>query len=164
MILSGVEVGYCPTCLGLWFEKNELDWAKEERDRNLRWLDVELWKEKEKFRIFNGLRLCPGCRLPLYEVYYGDSGIVVDVCNVCEGIWLDRGEFKKIINWLKQKADYKILNNYLKVLLEETAEILVGPKAIREEVEDFLTVLKLLRYKFVAQYPAVAEMISSLPR
>jgi len=164
IIFYTTEVDYCPKCLGLWFEKDELRLAKDERDRELRWLDVDLWKEKEKFKIAYGIRLCPNCRLPLYEVYYGDSGVIVDVCNLCEGVWLDRGEFKIIIAWLKQKADYRVLNNYLKVLLEETAEVFVGPEGIREEMLDFLTVIKLLNYKLIAQHPAIKEIISFLPK
>ena len=30
-LLAGVEVDYCPSCYGLWFEENELQWAKDEK-------------------------------------------------------------------------------------------------------------------------------------
>ena len=95
-ILCNVEVDYCPQCFGLWFEEEELRWAKDFKDRNLKWLDIDLWREPEKFSISPLQKLCPACRLPLYETQYGDSKIKVDVCNICRGIWLDRGEFKKI--------------------------------------------------------------------
>src|SRR3972149_8792448 len=90
-IFYGVEIDYCPTCLGVWFEEEELRWAKDEKDRNLRWLDIDIWKDDEKFKISPNQRLCPSCRMPLYQVGYGESGIFVDVCNLCRGIWLDRG-------------------------------------------------------------------------
>ena len=32
-ILYNVEVDYCPRCLGLWFEEEELRWAKDFKDR-----------------------------------------------------------------------------------------------------------------------------------
>lgn len=163
-ILSGVEVDYCPQCLGLWFEKDELRLAKDEKDRSLRWLDIDLWKDDTKFKISPGIRLCPYCRLPLYEVYYGDSQIIVDVCNLCQGIWLDRGEFKKIIKYLKEKADYKILNDYLKSLTEEFWEIFIGSEILREEILDFLTILKLLNYKFTVQHPIISKIIFQLPK
>ena len=181
-ILYNVEVDYCSKCLGLWFEEEELRWAKDEKDRNLRWLDIDLWKDKRKFKINRGIRLCPSCRLPLYEVYYpdslnrgsstpalaagrdGDSKIIVDLCNLCHGIWLDRGEFKKIIEYLKKEADWEVLNHYAKDLVEEFWEVFTGPEALREEILDFLTILKLLNYKFVVQHPILTKLISNLPR
>ena len=163
-VLYGVEINFCPKCLGLWFEEEELRWAKDVKDRNLRWLDIDLWKDEEKFEISLGQKLCPACRLPFYETEYGDSGIKVDVCNICKGIWLDRGEFKKIIQYLKKKADKEILNNYLKNLREEFWEIFIGPETFKEEVDDFLIILKLLNYKFAVQHPNIAKIISNLPK
>ena len=164
MILCNVEVDYCPKCLGLWFEEEELRWAKDEKDESLKWLDIDLWKNKKKFKISYGIRLCPSCRLPLYEIYYGDSGVIVDVCNLCHGVWLDRAEFKKIIDWLKEKADYETLNNYAKNLFEELIEVFIGPETLREEILDFLAILKLLNYKFAVKYPTISEIIVKLPR
>lgn len=164
MVLCNVEVDYCPKCFGLWFEEEELRLAKDEKDKNLQWLDIDLWKDETKFKISYGIRICPSCRVPLYEVYYGKSGIIVDVCNLCHGIWLDRGEFTKIINWLKEKADYEILHNYAKNLFEEFAEIFIGPETLREEILDFLAILKLLNYKFTAQHPVISKIISQLPK
>lgn len=147
-IFYNIEVDYCPQCLGTFFEQEELRWAKDAKDKNLQWLDIDLWKDKNLFKISYGIRLCPNCRLPLYEVYYGNSQIIVDVCNLCQSIWLDRGEFKKIIEYLKEKANYEILHHYFKNLREEFWEIFTGPESLREEIFDFLTVLKLLNYKF----------------
>jgi len=163
-ILHNVSVDYCPKCLGLWFDEDELRQAKDKKDKDLQWLDIDLWKDKEKFKVVYGIRLCPKCRVPLYEMYYGDSGIIVDVCNLCHGIWLDRAEFKKIVDWLEKKADYEIMHNYAKNLLQEAAEIFIGPETLREEILDFLSVLKLLKYKFSSKYPRVTETITLLPK
>ena len=178
-IFHNTGVDYCPQCLGIFFEEDELRQAKDDRDRGLRWLDIDLWKDKNKFKVAFGIRLCPACRLPLYEVYYSDtrvatkgedgrsssiSGVVVDVCNVCHGIWLDRGEFKKIVGYLKKEAEYEILNDYLKTLAEEFWEIFTGPENLREEVLDFLSVFKIINYKFLVQYPHLSNIILNLPR
>jgi Zn-finger nucleic acid-binding protein len=158
-IICNVEVDYCPKCYGLWFEEDELRWAKDEKDKNLKWLDIDLWKDEKKFKISYGIRTCPSCRVPLYEVYYGDSKVIVDICNICHGVWLDRAEFKKIINWLKEKADYEILNNYAKNLFLEAIEVFSGPETIREELVDVITVLKLLNYKLAAQNPSLVDIV-----
>lgn len=177
-IFHNTGVDYCPQCLGIFFEEDELRQAKDERDRDLRWVDVDLWKDKNKFRINYGIRACPSCRLPLYEVYYifggaknvsssayyGDSGVVVDICNVCHGTWLDRGEFKKIVEYLKEQAEYEVLNDYLRVLSQEFWEIFTGPESLKEEALDFLTIFKIINYKLLVQYPHLFNAISNLPR
>lgn len=163
-IFCGTEVDYCPKCLGLWFDRDELRQAKDEKDKNLNWLDIDLWQDKGKFRISEGEKLCPKCAMPLYEVNYGDSKVKVDLCNLCFGIWLERGEFRKIINYLRKRGKYEISQNYFKNLVEEASEVFSGPETFREELADFLTVLKLLTYKFASQHPIISKIISMLPR
>jgi len=163
-ILCNTEIDYCPRCFGLWFEEDELRWAKDEKDKDLNWLDIDLWKDPKKFKVSYGIRLCPSCRLPLYEVYYGDSKIIVDVCNICKGVWLDRGEFKKIIDYLKEKQKYEILNNYSENLLKQGIEIFLGPDSLKEEISDFLTVLKFLKYNLIVKHPTISKIISELFR
>ncbi|HOK00769.1 MAG TPA: zf-TFIIB domain-containing protein [Candidatus Pacearchaeota archaeon] len=163
-ILCNTEIDYCPRCFGLWFEEDELRWAKDEKDKDLNWLDIDLWKDPKKFKVSYGIRLCPSCRLPLYEVYYGDSKIIVDVCNICKGVWLDRGEFKKIIDYLKEKQKYEILNNYSENLLKQGIEIFLGPDSLKEEISDFLTVLKFLKYNLIIKHPTISKIISELFR
>ena len=162
-ILHNIEVDYCYRCLGLWFEDGELRLAKDQKDKDLQWMDIDLWEKEDEFKVSYGIRICPSCRVPLYEVRYGDSGVIVDICNLCQGIWLDRGEFKKIINWLKKKADYELLNNYSKNLVKEFSEIFTGPEPLKEEISDFITVVKLLKYKILIKNPKIASFISNLP-
>ena len=92
-VFYGTEVDYCPRCLGLWFEKDELRQAKDDKTPALNWLDVDLWADKKKLRVsFSDKKCpscCPSCSVPMYSVEYGDSGITVDICNVCKGVWLD---------------------------------------------------------------------------
>jgi len=159
-----VEVDYCPRCLGIWFEKDELRWAKDAKDKNLNWLDVDVWRDKGKFEVFRSQRYCPDCRISLCQVAYDNSEINIDFCKKCEGIWLDRGEFKQIINYLKKKADYEILHRYTKNLILELWEVFSGPETFRSELEDFFTLLKLFNYKFLTQHPHIANLINTLPK
>jgi len=164
-IFHNVEVDYCPICLGIWFDKEELRWAKDNKDKELNWMDIDLWEKEKDFKIAKGdRRLCPSCRMPLYQVYYGDSGIIVDVCNLCSGIWLDRKEFLKITEWLKKQADYELMHNYSKNLLKEFGEIFSGPEPLKEEMDDFLTVLKVFNYKFLSKHSAISKIILNLPK
>ena len=163
-VFYGVEVDYCPRCIGLWFERDELLQAKNEKDKDLNWLDIDLWQDETRFRISQGQKVCPKCSLPLYNVNYGDSNIRVDLCNLCQGIWLDRGEFKKIVLYLEEKGKSEVLTNYFKNLAKQGLEIFTGPEIFKEEVMDFFTILKLLNYKFVVRHPTISKIILGLPQ
>lgn len=164
VLFSGVEIDYCPRCYGLWFEEDELRQAKDEKDRDLRWLDIEVWKDEKQFRVSPSGKLCPADRLPLYEVHYGDSAIKIDLCNICHGIWLDRGEFKDIIAYLKEKSAHEVLYHYIENVGEELWEVFSGPEMLKEELADLLVILKILRYKFLVQHPVIAKIVAALPR
>lgn len=163
-LFHNVEVDYCHYCLGIWFEEEELRWAKDDKDKQLNWLDVDLWRDKGRFHIARGRKACPSCRMPLYEVGYADSKIEVDLCNLCKGVWLDRGEFKQIIVYLKKKSDYEILHRYTKNLAKELWEVFSGPEKFREELEDFFMLLKLFNHKFLAQHKHLSDLMLNLPK
>jgi Zn-finger nucleic acid-binding protein len=164
VLFHDVEVDYCPKCLGVWFDKEELRLAKDDKDKTLNWVDVDLWRDKLKFKVSQGDKHCPVCRVGLREVKYDDSKIKVDFCKMCEGMWLDRGEFKQIVNYLKNKFDYEILHRYSKNLVAELWEVFSGPEVFRSELEDFLMLLKLFNYKFVVQHPNIKALMDDLPK
>lgn len=161
VLFHNVEVDSCPDCLGIWFDQDELTLAKNEKDKQLNWLDIDLWRDKARFSISKGKRVCPSCRMPLYEVGYDNSKVKVDLCNLCKGIWLDRGEFKQLVVYLKSKSDYEILHRYTANLIKEFWEVFAGPEKFRDELEDFFMLLKLLNYKFVVQHPILNAMIEN---
>ena len=164
VLFHNVEVDYCPRCLGMWFNKDELRLAKDDKDSQLNWLDVDLWRDKAKFHIVRGDKHCPVDRTGLQEVKYDGSKTRVDFCKMCRGVWLDRGEFKQIVNYLKTKSDYEVLHHYSKNLVLQLWEVFSGPKKLREELSDLMTLLKLFNYKFITQHPYLEGLIDSLPK
>ncbi|MBX4201010.1 zf-TFIIB domain-containing protein [Candidatus Parcubacteria bacterium] len=164
ILFHQVEVDYCPECLGIWFDYDELRLAKDEKDEQLNWLDFDVWRDKGKFVVSPSDKRCPKCRIPLVEVAYDNSKVKIDYCKNCKGIWLDRGEFKQIVVYLKQKSDYEILHHYAKNLAVQLWEVFTGPEKFRSELEDFLMVVKLFNYKFVVQHPVLNAMIEDLPK
>ncbi|MCG2690228.1 zf-TFIIB domain-containing protein [Candidatus Parcubacteria bacterium] len=157
------EIDYCSKCLGVWFDKGELEIARDDKDESLRWLDVDLWHDETKFKLSQGKKFCPKDIVSLYEVAYNNSSIKVDLCNLCSGIWLDRGEFKKIIEHLKKKEKDQALYNYASNLAQEGLEVFKGPETFKEELADFIAVLKLLKYKLLVQHPTLFKLIDQLP-
>jgi len=167
VLFHNVEVDYCPKCLGIWFDKDELRLAKDDKDKQLNWVDVDLWRDKARFHVSKGNKHCPVDRSGLMEVRYDESSAgqaktKIDFCKMCGGVWLDRGEFKQIINYLKSKSDYEILNRYTRNLISETWEVFSGPETFRSELEDFLTLLKLFNYKFAVQHSFLNSLIENL--
>lgn len=39
---------------------------------------------------------CPQCNIAMHEVT--KTGVLIDHCPTCKGVWLDRGELDKILN------------------------------------------------------------------
>lgn len=54
---------------------------------------------------------CPLCKIPMNEMT--KSGVLIDVCPQCRGVWLDRGELEKIVSSSREAVrDYDELNRY----------------------------------------------------
>lgn len=53
---------------------------------------------------------CPNCNVAL--VMADRSGIEIDYCPDCRGVWLDRGELDKIIERSVQQPSALHVNNY----------------------------------------------------
>ena len=164
VLFHNVEVDYCPDCLGVWFDKDELTLAKDDKDKQFNWMDFDIWRDKGKFEVMRINKRCPVCRIPFFQVRYDASKVKIDFCKHCQGIWLDRGEFKQIMIYLTRKQDYEILHRYSKNLVVQLWEVFSGPQKFREELEDFYMLLKLFNYKFVVQYPWVNYLIETLPK
>ncbi len=152
-----VKVDYCPLCLGVFFEREELDLIKDNKDKLLRWKDLKIFEEDLLSEAKVSYKSCPHCRLNLYQVLYPaevltserelKENISLEVCKVCQGMWLERGEFKALTELLKQQAWGELNSQKVELLLKEFWEFFIGPKPFREEVGDVVSLLKLLAYK-----------------
>lgn len=158
-----VMLDRCARCDGLWFDADEFRRVKDAEDDFLRWIDVDLFKHEERFRISRGLRTCPKDGVPLYKVEYGESGVTVDLCHVCAGMWLDDGEYRAILDYLRAKVAQENVEGYLSHLWEEAAEIVAGPESMPSEFQDFLIVQRLLAYHLFARMPFLSSLVAQLP-
>ena len=48
--------------------------------------------------------ICPRCNKPTLEEK-DQNGITIDVCQLCRGIWLDRGELERLIAKAEQELE-----------------------------------------------------------
>jgi len=158
------KIDGCENCGGFWFDRDELRGVKDKEDKFLKWLDIDLWKEEAKIKAKESSKLCPKDGEHLYVVEYGDSGIEVDICQKCEGLWLDGGEFRKIIDYLKDRVNRETVLGYLKDIGEEAKEIFTGPEEFFLELADLLIVMKLFEYRLFAKHSLILSLISQLPK
>ena len=99
---EGIDIETCPGCEGEWLDDAELKHVVKTRE--------VLFSKEERRAIaaatkITGVRLdavdrdllCPKCGGQTDAINYGgDTGIIIDRCTGCRGIWLDRSELEKI--------------------------------------------------------------------
>ena len=69
------------------------------------------------------------------------TGVEVDYCTGCHGVWLDSAEFKGITEALNGEISTKSVPEYIRASLAEAVEIFSGPEGFASEWRDFLTVV-----------------------
>ncbi len=160
--INGIRVDRCKNCGGLWFDRDELKIVRDHRDRNLSWLDFDLWKDTDKLMV-SGRSDCPRDGKPLFKIKCKNTNVLVDICLDCQGIWLDKDELDKIISALKEKINSETVPEYLNDLGSEVKELIVHPGQAEIELRHIMILMKLLEYRFLAQHPKISEITSVLP-
>lgn len=88
LVIDGVEVDRCGSCQGIWFDKRELadTLPKEAAVKVLDGKDTQGFDQKRG--------QCPKDKTALMRVNSArNHKVTLDTCTVCQGIWLDGGEF-----------------------------------------------------------------------
>jgi Zn-finger nucleic acid-binding protein len=159
--LCGVRIDVCPGCGGSWFDRNELRQARNQVDPDLAWMEFNLWKKTDAFHVTNNSVKCPSCGEVMAAVGYADTGVIVDYCRECGGIWLDKDEFSKIISALEHDLDTTSASEYLKISIKEMQDLIEAGEDFNKEWKHFKTVLKLLEYRVLAEHRTLARIIEN---
>jgi Zn-finger nucleic acid-binding protein len=146
-----------PGLPGIWLTRASQ--AKDAADPDLRWLEIELWKDQDRLTCLSpagmpkdGVRWYPS---------YGEAGVVVDHCVHCSGVWLDQVEFQRILAALEQGAGLQARLEYLKESLDDSRRAVSRPKASPPSGGDFMTVTRLMQYRLLGE-PEAARRPDSL--
>lgn len=154
---KGIVLDHCEQCDGLWFDKGELERAKNEKDRKLEGFDFSLWADTEKLSTEQGERSCPKCHENMSVINYaGYADLPLDICPTCQGVWLDKGEFVTLISHLEELKKEFSLASYFKDFEEEARQLLHPKKGFFAEAKDLVVISKLLLYRIVETIPPVA--------
>lgn len=105
--LQQIEVDYCTNCEGIWLDAGELELLLETEDERTRL--IRFFKEAGEVR--EKSYDCPICGKKMNKFEIGEKGkIVVDKCRKNHGIWFDKGELQKVVEFGSLNKENKIIN------------------------------------------------------
>jgi Zn-finger nucleic acid-binding protein len=162
--LAGTEVDECPRCRGVWFDRGELESAKDQVDPDLQWMDLESWKPEEDFHVETSSLECPRCGHGMAGIEHRGAKVQIFHCGGCEGVWLDGGTFPRIIQAMEREIQTKPLSDYAKASLLEAKEILTGEEGPVSGWRDLRVLLRLLEYRFLADIPKLHNWLAEFQR
>ena len=88
-------VDQCRSCGGIWFDRKELEVIMALADQDL---SIPSGAEETK-------RACPRDFELLVTFRYPQTEVMVDMCRVCQGLWLDGGELTEIRKQLEELGE-----------------------------------------------------------
>lgn len=122
VIYNHVEIDRCEKCHGLWFDSLEAETLRKISGSEV--LDLGTIQPSDELLERSSRDIqCPRCQQPMLQMIDMDKyQIWYEKCPVCQGIWLDAGEFKQfkrnfqsqnIGNLVRRKLD-NLLNFFLR--------------------------------------------------
>lgn len=159
----GVKIEECPKCVGRWFDRDELRQAKDRTDEDLRWLDFDPFaREADESEAGTEGRLCPRCLVKMGVIPYEKSGVRIDKCFLCEGVWLNHGEFEKIVKHLEKEVNSQTADQYQAEAARQLGQVFTGPEGPLSELRDLFSVLHLLRMRWSVEHPGLSATIDAI--
>jgi Zn-finger nucleic acid-binding protein len=105
---NNIELDYCPTCQGVWFDAGELELMLESAGLGDHRRYLEGIINAAEAKSSEKKRKCPICRRKMKKTYIDEEKkILVDICRVGDGIWFDGGEVQSLIKELEKKSPSK---------------------------------------------------------
>jgi Zn-finger nucleic acid-binding protein len=161
--LDRVAVHDCPQCAGVWFVRDELRRAKDNADEWIRWIDDDLFAAATAASEAT-TKKCAECGEPMRSVVYPHSDVRIEVCVTDHGVWLDKGEFDKIVKELDQLTNVMSVSEYEHATAEQLKEIFRPHESRWSEIKDFCTVFQLLEMRFGTGHPGTAAAVNAAAR
>lgn len=160
-----IEIYECTSCGGKWFERGQLKSAKDNENENIGWLDFDPFgRDAEQLSSGSEGKLCPNCRKAMTSLKYSKSSIVIDKCRDCEGVWLDSGEFPKIIDYIVNVINTESARDYSVETFNQFIKIITGSGNVGSEIKDLTALIKLLEMRISAEHPKLADTIQLIYR
>jgi Zn-finger nucleic acid-binding protein len=128
----------CTECMGLFFDPGELDTLTDQSVSNVFHVDLSRIDELQKLKRHREYPVmyikCPVCRKMMNRINFGSqSGVIIDTCKA-HGTWLDGGELRQILEWIKSGGQ---IMNERRQLEKERIEL--------QEEKEKLRLLEMMR-------------------
>ena len=156
----------CPKCKGIWLFKDELRKLKNrEAGGSLRWLNTEI-ENIDKASAIPTKRPCIKCAgMNLISVIFGKSSVLIDWCPNCHGIWLDRGEFEAITEYLSDEmAHTKPTELEKQAAADAKRAVTGGPESRLDELRDAKSAVSALISASILEHPKFYDFMANLSR
>jgi Zn-finger nucleic acid-binding protein len=158
--LKGLDIQTCPNCQGMFILQEELKIIEKDKDPEVAWLDLELWRHREKYEAGRGNLSCPSCSNFFHALSYPNSNVQIQVCHECRAVWLNEKMLQELHQYLEKRITSETVVEYLKDLGHESLEVLKG----KENLKTLGVILKLLQYRIFTNLPFIKNMIQNLPK
>ena len=95
---KGIDVDQCVKCEGMWLDHEELDQLEDTV------LDKDDLKGSLITRAGESELSCPRCQAKMQQFRYRYNELWLDACKSEHGWWLDKGEEKRVLELMEQRA------------------------------------------------------------
>ena len=147
----------------MWLDKDELRKLKNKvNDGQLHWLNWEV-NDIEKTNMIWSSRVCPRCpSSKLRSVIFGQSGVVIDWCPDCQGVWLDLNEYDSICNYLCSEAATATRKQIAQELAHDLKKIVTGedPESRQAELGGIAAALEAFANAYIFDHPALFSLVT----
>jgi len=159
-----IEIEACPKCKGIFLDKDELRYLKDKSTKgswqSLRWMDDEV-EAIEKLKAMPSKRPCPKCsKTNFISTFFGDSKVILDWCPNCQGVWLDRGEFQEVLQYITDKLNSLTSEEAKGKVYEEIKEIWNGPENKLSEILDAKAAISALINITIFEHPKLCKWLT----
>lgn len=119
--VEGVEIDFCSSCKGIWFDAGELAFYVEAEE------DVPNVEAAISAGHATGLE-CPKCASELIETrYVPEEPLLMDICPSCRGVFLDKGEVPRVETLAARRGGLERVVNTVKAL-EKRGYVILGSR------------------------------------
>jgi uncharacterized protein len=161
--LAHIKFEGCPKCHGMWLDEDELRKLKNTvNNGQLHWLNREV-DNIEKTSAIMSSRSCPKCSSnKLRSVIFGHSGVVIDWCPTCHGIWLDRSEFDSIVEYLRDEATEATPKEIAHEIGEDLKKAVTGegPESRLAELGDAAAAIEAWANAHIFEHPSLFALLT----
>jgi len=100
--IEDVTLDQCPTCGGHWLQRGELETLGERHDAYLDPITVG------RVGTVDSKRKCPlDCTQLVQHEFVLHTGIKIDQCPQCQGIWLEKFELSNLLRYLDTEGVHR---------------------------------------------------------